>query len=166
MALACQEARGGVEADPARPWQIGLRPGMEIGEIGERSWRAIQRLVVRAKLHQVTRHEAGGETEPTQDLHQQPGAVTARPEPFLECFVRGLHAGFHAGGVGDRAEDQLVQRHEEVDNGPDRRSQARPGRRTNRGATERAEGSARRQAEVRCQLAGQSAVVAKWVARR
>ena len=77
--------------------------------------RAVQGLLVGAQLHQVTRHEPGGQTEPAQDLHEQPGAVPARPEPFLERLVGRLDAGFHADGVGDRAGDPLVELDEEVD---------------------------------------------------
>ena len=53
----------------------------------------------------------------TQDLHQQPGAVTARSEGPLEGLVRALHTRFHADRVGDRAKDPTVELDQEVDDG-------------------------------------------------
>ena len=77
VAFAGEQAGRGVEADPACAGHIDFGPGMQIGEVDFGAGRAVERLHVRRQLDQVAGHEAGGETEIAQDLHQQPGAVAA-----------------------------------------------------------------------------------------
>ena len=62
MALAGQQAGGGVEADPAGARQIDLGPGVQVGEVGGRALRAVQRLHVGDELDQVAGDEARGDS--------------------------------------------------------------------------------------------------------
>ena len=76
VALAAQQARGDVEADPAGAGQIDFGPGVQVGEIVLAS-AAFERIDVGLQLDQVAGHEARREPEMAQDLHQQPGGVAA-----------------------------------------------------------------------------------------
>ena len=77
MALAGQQTRGRIESDPTGARHVDLGPGMEVGEIlGSACW-SVERLFIGLELNEITRHEAGGEPEPAEDLHQQPAAVAA-----------------------------------------------------------------------------------------
>ena len=78
VALAGEQARGRVEADPAGAGQVDLGPGVQVGEVLLGARRAVERLHVGLELDQVAGHEAGGEAEMAQDLHQQPGRIAAR----------------------------------------------------------------------------------------
>ena len=69
------------------------------------------------QLDQIPRDEPGGDAQMAEDLHQQPGAVAARPGAFFEGFFGGLDARLQAGGVGDRTGDELVEGDEELDDG-------------------------------------------------
>jgi hypothetical protein len=165
VALPGQETRGGIETDPARPRDIGLCPGVEIREVGDRPGRALQRRFVRAQLHQVARDEPGGEPDAAEDLHEQPGAVPARSDPLLERLVGRLHARFHAGRVRDRPEDPLVEGDEEVDDGLTVGSGRGPvGGPVAEPLGEQGAGLVVRQ--VRRQLASQRGVIGERVARR
>ena len=62
-----EQARGRVEADPARARQVDLAPGMEVGEVVPRALGSFERLLVRRELDQVARGEARGEAEMAQD---------------------------------------------------------------------------------------------------
>jgi hypothetical protein len=77
MAFACEQARGGIEADPARTRDVRLGPGVQIGEVLLWSRRTIERLFVRRQLHQVAGHEARSDAHVPKDLHQQPTRVAA-----------------------------------------------------------------------------------------
>ena len=77
VALAAQQARGGVEADPAGAGHIDLGPGVQVGEVGLRPQRALDRVDVGLELDQVAGDEPRREPEPAQHLDQQPGAVAA-----------------------------------------------------------------------------------------
>ncbi len=117
MALAGQQPRGGVETDPAGPGDVGLRPGVQIGEVLRRAGRAVERLCVGVggELDQVARGETGGQAEPAQRVHEQPGAVAARADAGRQRLLGGLHAGLHAYRVVDVGEHPLIERDEEVD---------------------------------------------------
>ena len=106
--------------------------------------RTVERHLVGPQLHEVTRHEPRREPDLAKDVHEQPRAVAARPDRLPERLVRRLHAGFHARRVGDRAEHALVDAHEEVDDGRAVAGRRRGARPTNRAATARAAGRARR----------------------
>ena len=72
MALAAEQAGGGVHADPAGPRQKHLGPGVQIGEVLVGALRPFERIDVRPDLDEIARDEAGGEAEPPQHLHEQP----------------------------------------------------------------------------------------------
>ena len=115
VAFAGQQARGRIEADPARARQVDLAPGMEVGEIVRRAFGSFERLLVGHELDQVARGEARGEAEMAQDGDQQPAGVaaralgerrasprsSARPAPGARCS-RSPSAGAHSGRRGNR----------------------------------------------------------------
>lgn len=103
VAFAGEEAGGGVETDPACTGEIDFRPGVEVGEVGFRAGGAVERLFVGLELDEVARDEAGGEAEASQDLDQEPGAVTAGAAVEGEGFFGSLNTGFHADGVAEEA---------------------------------------------------------------
>ena len=106
--------------------------------------------VVGDELHEVARHEPGGEAEVAQDLHQQPAAVAARAERLAQGDVRVLHARLHAGRVGDVALEPLVEADQEVDRRACPRAAWRPRRASAAAAGRR--GRTRGRAEVAEQL--------------
>ncbi len=65
MPLARQQAGGGIEPDPARAREVDLRPGMQVGEVGLRARRAVERFHVGGELDQVARDEARGQAART-----------------------------------------------------------------------------------------------------
>jgi hypothetical protein len=77
--------------------------------------RAVERFHVRLQLDQVARHEARGEPEMAQCLHQQPAGVAARSGRAFERLLRRLHARFEADQIADLALQPLVQIDEEID---------------------------------------------------
>ena len=77
MPLARHQAGGGVQPDPAGAGQVDLGPGVQVGEVGGRPFRPLQRLHVGDELDQVAGDEARGVAEVAQQLHQQPGGVPA-----------------------------------------------------------------------------------------
>ena len=118
VALAGQQARGRVEADPAGARQEHLGPGMQVGEVGlGTGGPVVERLHVGLELDQVARDEAGGEAEVAQDLHQQPGAVAAGSRGQLQRLLGRLDAGLEADGVAGVLPQALVQGDQEVDGG-------------------------------------------------
>ena len=125
VALAAQQAGGGVEADPARARDIGFRPGVEIGEIDLGPERAAGRIDIGLELEQVAGDEARGEAELAEHLHQQPGAVAARAGAQGERGVGPLHARLHADDIGDLGRDLRVDRHNKVDRPSPRRIERR-----------------------------------------
>ena len=116
VALAGQQARGRVEADPPGARQINLGPGMQVGEVAvdvpsgpsSGSMSGLQ-------LDQVARDEARGETEVAQNLHQQPGGVAARACASRQRLVWCLHARFHADDVADLLLQIGVELDQEID---------------------------------------------------
>ena len=78
VALAGEQPRGRVEADPAGAGKVDLGPGVQVGEVGFGPRGAVERCDVGLELDQVSRDEPGGQAELPQDLHQQPGRVAAR----------------------------------------------------------------------------------------
>ena len=112
--FAGEHARGGIETNPAGAGDIHLGPGMQVGKVHRGAAGPIQRLLVGSQLDQVTRNKTRCQTELTQDLHQQPGAVAARPRAFLQGFFRGLHPRFHAHQVADVLLQALVEGDQEI----------------------------------------------------
>ena len=56
--LARQQTGSGIQANPARPRQEHLTPGVQVGEVDVGARRAIERRHVCLQLNQVARHEA------------------------------------------------------------------------------------------------------------
>ena len=115
VALAGQQARRGIEPDPARARQVDLAPGVQVGEVDLAAAGPVERLHVGLELDQVARHEARRQAQVAQRLHQQPAAVAARAGAQLQRLLRRLHAGLHADQVADVALQALVDGHQEVD---------------------------------------------------
>jgi len=114
VAFAREQARGRVEADPARAGQEHLAPRVQVGEVLGRAARAVDGLHVGRELDQVARHEARGQAQVAQQLHQQPAAVAARTALELQGLLGRLHPGLHADGVADVLLHALVQVHQEI----------------------------------------------------
>ena len=114
MALAAEEARGRVHADPAGAGDIDLRPGVQVGEILVGAHRPLDRVDVRLELDQIARDETRGEAEAAQDLHQEPRRVAARARAQRERLLGVLHARLHPDDVADHLLQFGVERDEEI----------------------------------------------------
>ena len=66
MPLGCKKPRGWIKPYPACPWQIDFAPGMQIGKVGLRARRTIERFLIGFKLDQIARCKTGGQTKVTQ----------------------------------------------------------------------------------------------------
>ena len=115
VTLAGEQAGGRVEADPAGAGYENFRPRMQVGEVGFRAGRAIERFLVGGELHQIAGDEARGQSEMSQDLHQQPGRIAAGAELACQRFFAALHAGLQADGVADVLLQVAVDVDEEID---------------------------------------------------
>ena len=115
VALAGQQARGRVEADPAGAGQVDLGPGVQVGEVVVGARGAVERHEVGLELDQVAGDEAGGETEVAQGLHEQPRGVAARAGAALEGLLGRLHPRLHADDVADLPRQPRIQADHEVD---------------------------------------------------
>src|SRR5712691_4585727 len=114
--LARQHPRSDVEADPAGAGKINLGPSVQIGKIALDLARSFDRIDVGAQLNEVTRDEAGGETEVPKDLDQQPRRVAARSGARFQRLLRRLDAGLHPDDVANF----LLQLRIEIDQKIDR----------------------------------------------
>ena len=65
--FAGEQTRGRIQTYPAGPRDVHLGPGVQVGEVGGRPRRSVKGGHVRGELNQVSRHEAGGQTEFAQD---------------------------------------------------------------------------------------------------
>ena len=115
VSFASQQARGRVEADPARARQVDFAPGVEIGEVVARPLGPLQRLLVGHELDQVARGEARGETEVAQDGDQQPARVAARPLGERQRLLAVLHARLQANDIADLLLQPCIEADQEVD---------------------------------------------------
>ena len=115
MAFAGQQARGRIETDPAGAGQIYLAPGVQVGEVGGRAGRAVERFHVGDELDQVAGHEAGSDAQMTQQLHHQPSRITAGAREFGQGFFRGLYTRFKPDQVADVALQALIDGNQVVD---------------------------------------------------
>ena len=77
MTFTGHQARGRVQADPARAGQVDLAPGVQVGEVDLGARGAVERPHVGLELDQVPRHEARRQPQVAQQLHQQPAGVAA-----------------------------------------------------------------------------------------
>ncbi len=115
VALAGQQARRGIEADPSGAGNERLGPCVEVGEVAVRARRAVERLHVGDELDQVPGREARGDAEVTEHLNEQPSRVAARPAPALERLVGRLHARLHAHQIADLALELRIEADEQID---------------------------------------------------
>ena len=115
VSFAGEQARRRIQTDPSGAGNVDLGPGVQIGEVGGRPRRAVERLHIGRQLHQIAGYEAGRQTHLTQDRHQQPGRIAARTDSAAQCEIGRLHAGFHPHAVGDVGVDRAVERDQEVD---------------------------------------------------
>ena len=109
VVFASKQAGGRVKADPASTRHIDLGPGMQVGKVGFRAGWAIKRFHISGELHQITRYEARGKAQMSQNLNQQPGAVAARAAGQLQGFLTRLDTGLHADVVFERLPDLLIE---------------------------------------------------------
>ena len=113
MPLAAEQARRGVEADPAGTRQVDLGPGMEIGEVRAGARRPVDGGGVGNELDQVAGDEARGEADAAQHLDQEPSGIAAGAALERQRLGRCLDTGLHADAVGDLGGDHGVEGHEE-----------------------------------------------------
>jgi hypothetical protein len=115
VALAGEQAAGGIEADPAGAGQVHLAPGVQVGEIRRRAAGSVERFDIGGELDQAAAHEAGGQPQVPEQLAQQPGRVPARAAAQLERFFGRLHARFQPDQIAEVAPEPLVDLHERID---------------------------------------------------
>ncbi|MCY1508738.1 hypothetical protein D9M68_430580 [compost metagenome] len=101
VAFAGQEARGGVEPDPAGAGQVDLGPGMQVGKVVVGARGAVERLEIGRELDEIARDETGGEAEIAQDLDQQPARIATGTAGRRQGVLRRLDPGLHADDVAD-----------------------------------------------------------------
>ena len=111
---AAQQAGGRVEPDPAGAGKIDFGPGVQVGEVLRGAGRTFQRLHVGLELNEIAGHEAGGQTDMAQDLHQQPSRVAAGAGAGAECLLGRLHAGLQAHDVAHQAVQTLIELDQKV----------------------------------------------------
>ena len=102
VALAGEQPRGRVEADPAGAGEVDLGPGVQVGEVVLRARRAVERGDVGLELDQVARDEPGRQAELPEELDQQPGRVAARAAAQRQRLLARLDARLQADQVADR----------------------------------------------------------------
>ena len=115
VAFSGQQARGGIQPNPAGTRQIDFAPGVQIREIDFGAAGAVERLHVGLELNQVARYKTGCQPAMAQQLHQQPSGIAARARTQFERLVRRLYAGFHADQVVDVMVHHLVNVHQKID---------------------------------------------------
>ena len=113
--FASQQTRSGVQPYPAGTGQIHLAPGMQVGEIFLRAIRAVDGFDIACELDQVARGKPCRHAQPAEYLYHEPCRVTAGTRPTVQCFIRRLHARFHADQVLDSFRQILIQGHQKVD---------------------------------------------------
>ena len=114
MSLGRHQARGRIQTDPAGAGHEHLRPGVQIGEVGERTFRAVEWLFVGDELNEVSGAEPRRESEVPAQLHQKPGRIAARTPAEVERFLRSLHARFHADHVAHVPIHESIQADEVI----------------------------------------------------
>ena len=128
MPLRGEQAAGRIEADPAGTGEIGLGPGMEIGEVVCRPRWAVERRLVGGELDQIARAESGRDPHRAEERDEQPGRVAAAAGAAGERLLWGLHPSFHPDSVADPLEHEPIERHEDVDRPRRRGDEIRPPR--------------------------------------
>ena len=88
---------------------------MQIGEVGRRSRRPVERLHVGGQLHEIARTEPGREPKPPHQDHQQPRRVAATAARQGQRLLGLLNARLHADDIPHPLPHRAVERHEHVD---------------------------------------------------
>jgi hypothetical protein len=118
MPLACEHSRCRIHRHPARTREICLGPGVQIDHVLRNALRPLDRLDIGDQLDRIAGDEPRGETEAAEQLHQQPGAIPARPAADLQRFFGLLHAAFHADDITDPLLDVAVDIDQIIDGPP------------------------------------------------
>ncbi len=92
MTLAGEQARSRIHPNPARTRQKRFCPGMEIRRVGLRTARTFRRALVRRQLNQIPGDEACRDSQMSENLHQQPGRVTAGARALFKGLLTCLNA--------------------------------------------------------------------------
>ena len=156
MPLRGEQATGRIEPDPAGAGEIGLGPGVEIGEVARRPRRTVERWLIGGELHQIARAESGRDSHRPQQCHKQPGRIAAATGAAGERLLRGLHPRFHPDSVADPFEHQPIEGHEDIDRPPRRGDEIRPPCRVDQSGEQV---TADRRREVRRELRRQHRIV-------
>ncbi len=114
VALAGEEAAGGVHADPPGAGDEDLGPGVQVGEVLARTAGAVEGLLVGGQLDEVAGDETRREPVLAQQGHEQPGAVAAGADPTAQRLVGRLDPLLHPDAVGHLAVDRGVEVGEEL----------------------------------------------------
>ncbi len=117
VSLAREQPRGGVESDPSGARQVHLAPGVKVREIPARTGGPHEGLVIGHELNQVAGHEARGEAQVPQQLHQKLGRIPAGAGSLLERHFGRLHARLHADQVLHVARQAPVELDQEIGRG-------------------------------------------------
>ena len=88
VALAGKQARGRIHPNPARARQERLCPGMQIRGVGLRAARIFRRALVRRQLNQIPGDKPRRDPQMSQNLHQQPCRIAARPRCASQASPR------------------------------------------------------------------------------
>ena len=140
VTLGGQQAARGIEAHPAGAGQVDLGPGVQVGEVGGRSGRSVERPLIRHELHEVPRAEPGRQAQPPGERHEQPGRIPAAARAQGERLLGRLHARLHPDHVGHAIVDSLIEGDEQVDRPPAGRGRAVPAKLGEKGLDSRATG--------------------------
>ncbi len=109
VTFAREQSRGRIQAHPSGARQIHFGPGVQIGEILPGPGLALERFHVGLQLDQIAGDEARGESQMTQDFHQQPGAVAAGAAFERQRLFARLDARLHPNEISDLVLQLLVQ---------------------------------------------------------
>src|SRR5271166_1143775 len=93
---------------------------MKIGEVAIGSRRPVERDEIWLELDQIAGDKTRGQSEMTEDLHQEPTRIAARAGAPLEGLLRALHARLHPDEIFYLAREAPVEIDDEVDAAPRR----------------------------------------------
>ena len=115
VAFAGKKAGCWVKTDPARARNVDLGPCMQIGKICFRTGGPVQRFFISRELNQIATDKSSSQAPQTENLHQQPGRITAGTECQLQGFFTALHARLHTDGIVDGFVELLININQEID---------------------------------------------------
>jgi hypothetical protein len=109
--LAAEQAARGVEADPARPGQEDLRPGVEVHHVPPHAPGLVGDHPLVGELDQVPGDEARRQAAGAQRGHEQRGGVAAAAPPLVEGLLGRPDARLLPDHVADLLVHPPVQLH-------------------------------------------------------